>query len=85
MSAPVYFATIGLVLGTILVVFGMRYYSANQQAKARIAHDQSYRELAERAVADRADTATAVSTIQVSLADIATRLGSIEKVLKEVE
>lgn len=85
MSAPVYFATIGLFLGTILAVFGMKYYFASQQAKARLAHDQAYREMAAKAVADQAATATAISAIQASLADVATRLGAIENVLKEVE
>jgi hypothetical protein len=85
MSAPVYFTTIGLFLGTILAIFGMRYRSAVQQAKARLAHDQAYREIAAKAVAEQADTATAISAIRVSLADIAARLGTIEKVLKEVE
>lgn len=85
MTEPVYFLTIGLVFGTILVVFGMRYYSAYQQAKARIAHEQTYRELATIAVADQAATATAISSGQAALADIATRLTAIEKVLKEVE
>jgi hypothetical protein len=85
MSAPVYFSTIGLVLGTILAIFAMRYYSASLQAKARLARDQAYHEIAARAVADQADNAAAVTAIQASLAEVATRLGAIEKILKEVE
>jgi predicted negative regulator of RcsB-dependent stress response len=77
--------TFFLIIGTILVVFGMRYYSASQQAKARLAHDQAYREIAAKAVADQADTATVLSVVQASLADIATRLGAIEKILKEID
>jgi Tfp pilus assembly protein PilO len=85
MSAPVYFATLGLFLGTVLAVFGMRYLAAVQQAKAQLTHDQAYREIATKAVADQADTATAISAIQASMADVETRLAAIEKVLKEVE
>lgn len=85
MSAPVYFATIGLILGTILAVFAMRYHSVTQRAKARLAEEQTHRELAAKATAVQADTAAAVTAVQATLADIAARLGAIEKVLKEVE
>jgi hypothetical protein len=37
MSEYLYLLTICLPLGTILLVFGMRYFSAVQQAKVRIA------------------------------------------------
>ena len=85
MSAPVYFLTLGLVVGTILVVFGMRYASANQQARARVAHDQAFREIAANAVADQAETAAAISSIQAAMTEIGTRLAAIQRVLEEVE
>jgi Tfp pilus assembly protein PilO len=85
MSAPVYFATIGLFLGTILAVFAMRYIAATQQAKAQLARDQAYREIATKAVADQAETAAALSAIQAATAQIHARLAAVEKVLKEVE
>jgi HAMP domain-containing protein len=85
MSAPVYFLTLGLVVGTILVVFAMRYASANQQARARLAHDQAYREIAATAVADQAVTAAAISSIQAAITEIGTRITAIERVLQEVE
>lgn len=85
MSEKVYFLTIGLLLVTILLVFGMRYFSAFQQAKARLANDEAYRKIAEKAVATQAETATALSSIQAALADARTRLTAIEKILKEVE
>jgi hypothetical protein len=43
MSEHLYLLTISLLLGTILLVFGMRYFSAIQQAKARLANDDAYR------------------------------------------
>jgi uncharacterized membrane protein len=85
MSEPVYFLTLGLVVGTILVVFGMRYASASQQARARLAHDQAYREIAAKAVADQAETAAAISSIQAAMTEVGTRLAAIQKVLEEVE
>jgi HAMP domain-containing protein len=81
----VYFTTIGLFLGTILAIFGMRYRSVNQRARARLAQELAYRDIATRTSADQAATATAITAIQASLADIAARLGAIERVLKEVE
>jgi hypothetical protein len=51
MSEYLYLLTICLPLGTILLVFGMRYFSAVQQAKARITSDATYRQIAEKGVA----------------------------------
>ncbi|GIG61362.1 hypothetical protein Lfu02_57340 [Longispora fulva] len=67
MSAPVYFATIGLFLGTILAIFAMRYRAVTSSARA-----------AQAASLD-------VAAVQASLDDIAARLGTIEKTLKEIE
>jgi hypothetical protein len=85
MSEYLYLLTICLPLGTILLVFGMRYFSAVQQAKARITSDATYRQIAEKAVAAASENATALSSIQAALGDVRTRLTAIEKVLKEVE
>ena len=51
MSEFVYFTTLCLVLGTVVLVFGMRYLSAVTQARARAAGEDSYRQLAEAAAA----------------------------------
>jgi len=85
MSEPVYFISIGLVLGTILLVFGMKYLSAARQAQARITGENAYRALAEKATAAQSENATLLSTIQAELSDMKTRLSAIEKILKEVE
>jgi predicted negative regulator of RcsB-dependent stress response len=85
MSESLYLLSIGLVLGTILLIFGMRYFSAAQQAKIRIASDAAYRQITEKAVAAASENTTALSSIQAALADVRTRLTAIEKVLKEVE
>jgi predicted negative regulator of RcsB-dependent stress response len=85
MSESVYLLSICLVLGTILLVFGMRAFSAVQQAKVRNASEATYRQIAEKAVAAASENTAALSSIQTSLADVRTRLTAIEKVLKEVE
>ena len=85
MSEPIYLTSICLPLLTILLVFGMRYLSAVLQARARLANDDAYRLLAEKAAASQAATATALASIDSTLADLKTRLVAVEKVLKEVE
>lgn len=84
MSANLFLTTLCLPLATILIVFGMRYWSAVQQAKARLAHDDAYRKVAETAASAEAQTAASLAAIQASLAEIGVRLGAVEKVLKEV-
>ncbi len=71
MSESVYFLTICLPLGTILVVFGMRYRAQVLQARAQ--------------AAGNTENAAALKTIADSLADVQARLASIEKILKAVE
>ncbi len=41
MSAAIYLTTLCLPLGTILLVFGMRYYAQVQQAKTRLASEET--------------------------------------------
>jgi Tfp pilus assembly protein PilO len=85
MSATIYLTTLALPLGTILLVFGMRYLSAVKQAQARIASDEAYRAVAEKAANAEAETAAALASIQSSMAEVRTRLAAVEKILKDVE
>lgn len=85
MSENIYLLTICLPLATILLVFFMRYVSAVFQARARFAHDEAYRQLAEKAAASQAASATALASIDATLADLKSRVAGVEKVLKEVE
>lgn len=84
MTNILYLLTLCLPLGTVLLIFGMRYFSRIQQAKARLANDDAYRQIADRAASAEAATATALTAIQAALADAANRLTAIEKVLKDV-
>ena len=85
MSAPIYLTTICLPLLTVLIIFGMRYVSAVLQARARLANDDAYRQLAETAAAAESRNSAALSAIQASLEDVQKRFGAIETLLKTVE
>ncbi|MES2069085.1 MAG: hypothetical protein V4488_01965 [Pseudomonadota bacterium] len=85
MSEHIYLLTICLPLATILLVFGMRYFAAVQQARARLANDEAYRQIAAKAAAAQAETAAVLASIDARLADLNVRLTAVEKILKEVE
>jgi hypothetical protein len=63
-----------LALVTILLVFGMKYFSAARRDKAGVIREDAYRELAEKAV-----------SVQADVSEMKLRLTAIEKLLREVE
>lgn len=85
MSTSVYLLTIGLPLATILLVFGMKYFSAVFAARARLAGDEAYRGLAQKAAAAQAENQAALAAIQAEMARLAASLAAIEKILRQVE
>ena len=85
MSEPLYLISIGLIFGTILAIFAMKYFSSVRQARARIAIENSYRELAQKAVTTQSDNSASLSAIRSELTEIKSRLGAVERILKEVE
>jgi hypothetical protein len=85
MSTNIYLITIGLFFGTVLAVFAMRALSAAYAARARIASDQAYQALAERAVAAQVETQAALGAIQADVARLAAGLAAVESILKQVE
>jgi hypothetical protein len=70
MSAPAFFTTLFMILGTVLIIFGMRYRANVLQTRARTAEAEA--------------TAAALSQIQADVADARARLAAIEKLLKDV-
>jgi hypothetical protein len=74
MSTSVYLLTICLPLVTVLLVFGMKYFAAVQQAKAKLAQDEGYRELAAQ-----------LAAMNATLARLEARSASVEQILKQVE
>ena len=84
MQVHLYLLTVLLTLGTVLVIFAMKYVSAAIQARARDANERSYRTLAEQSNSVQAQHAALLTAIQATVADIGTRLGQVEKILKDV-
>lgn len=70
---------------TVLIIFALKYGSAVYQARARIAADTAYRELAQNAVNAQSQVASSVTAMQAELAQIASRLATVTKILQEVE
>ena len=85
MTAIFYLLTLILPLATILIVFAMRYYANIQQAKARLANDDAYRQIAEQSASAQSEAATSLAAIQATLTEVSSRLVAVEKILKEVE
>ncbi|MDB5707892.1 MAG: hypothetical protein JWN66_5008 [Sphingomonas bacterium] len=85
MSATIYLTTILLPLGTILIVFGMKYWSAAVQARTSTASEEAYRALAEKSVAAEAANAASLASIKAELSTVAVSLAAVEKILKQVE
>jgi len=80
-----YMLTLILPLITILIVFGMKYWSAAVQSREAKVGEEAYRALAEKAVAAQEDNATALSVIQAEVAKLSGSLTTVENILKQVE
>jgi hypothetical protein len=85
MTATFYLLTLTLPLATVLIVFGMRYQAKIQEAKARLANDDAYRQLAQSASAAQAQIATSLAAMETTLSDLRTRMAGVETILKAVE
>jgi hypothetical protein len=85
MTTMLYLLTLVLPLGTILIVFGVRAYASVQQARARLASDDAYRQLAERASAVQSQITTSLAALEANLSDVRTRMTAVETILKAVE
>lgn len=85
MSETIYILTLALPFVAVLAVFGMRYASVVLAARARLANDEAYRQLAEKAAATQSQTAAALASMNAALSELKSRLAGIETVLKQVE
>jgi Tfp pilus assembly protein PilO len=73
-----------LVLITVVLLFGMKFFSASRQAMFRAAGDDSVRQLAEKSALAQAESAASLAVVQSDVAEVKTRLAAIEKLLREV-
>ncbi len=84
-TPTIYLITLGVMFGTVIIVFGIRFLQASAVAGADAAHTDAYRKLASDAVTAQAGNAVRLSAIQSELAEIKARMASIETILKTVE
>ena len=85
METAIYLLTLSLIVGTILLVFGMKYVSAAMAARAREASDGAYRTLAERAVTAQSEIQASLSALNAEVSKASASLAAVEKILKQVE
>jgi Tfp pilus assembly protein PilO len=85
MTATFYLLTLILPLATVLIVFAMRYYAIIQQAKARLANDDAYRQLAQSAATAQSQIAASLAALEADVSDVRTRMAAVETILKAVE
>lgn len=83
-TPTIYFITLGVMFGTIIIVFGIRFLQALAVAKADAVHNNAYRRLASDAVAAQAGNAATLTAIQSELSEIKTRMTNVESILKTV-
>jgi hypothetical protein len=79
-----YLLTLILPLVTILIVFGMKYWSAAKQARSTIASEEAYRALAEKAAAAQKDNASVLAAIRADVAKLTEIVVAVESILKQV-
>ena len=85
MSIAQYLIFMSPLVGTILIVFGMKYISAIFQARARMANDKLFQTLSEKAVATQAENQASLAAIRADLARFGASLATVEKILQQVE
>lgn len=85
MTTTEYLIFMAPFVGTVLIVFGMKYFSAAFQARTRIFDEASYRALAEKAVAVQAEHQATLSSVRAELSRLAASLATVEKILQQVE
>jgi hypothetical protein len=85
MTTTEYLIFMSPVVITILVVFGMKYFSAIFQARARLANDALYQALAEKAVLAQAENQAVLAAIHADLARFGTSLATVERILQQVD
>lgn len=85
MSILQYLIFVSPLVVTILVVFGMKYFSAMFQARARMANDALYQALAKKAVAAQAENQALLAAIRGDLSRFGASLATVERILQQVD
>ncbi|MFV3129113.1 hypothetical protein [Niveispirillum sp. KHB5.9] len=85
MADDTYLYSIFWFVVLIVSVFAMRMVTTLIQARNRQAEEQSYRTLAERAVAALEEQTGTITALRGELAAARVTLANVEKILKQVE
>jgi HAMP domain-containing protein len=72
------------IIAVVLIVIILQV-GAGLRARARLAREDAYRDLAERGTAAQAETAGDLQRLAVEVADVKDRIGSIERMMREIE
>ncbi|MEU0391497.1 hypothetical protein ABZ208_01670 [Streptomyces sp. NPDC006208] len=75
----------GLLLLTPVIIVALRQRGKTQRAEAVLAREQEYRQLTELALTTQELTDQRLSEISTQLADMRSRVESMERTLKDVE
>ncbi len=84
MNENVFYAAFFLPAAAAVLVFFMKYVSEVLQARVRLGQDEAYRAIAGQAATAQAEAATALASFGEALADLKSRLITIERILKDV-
>jgi hypothetical protein len=85
MNENIFLAAFFFPAAAAVLVFFMKYVSAVLQARVRLGQDEAYRDIAAKAAATQGEMAAALLSFGTALAEIQSRLGVVERILKDVE
>lgn len=85
MTTVIYLITLGVMSGTPLAIFGLKYWAAAKAADVQTGTQEAYRRLAADVVTAQSGTAATLAAIQSELTELKARMTSVERILKEVE
>ena len=74
-----------LALAIVLIIFGMKYFSAGRISRLRAASDIPYKDFMEKLIAAQSTNASALAAVQADLSEIKTAVNSMAHLLKEVQ
>ena len=74
-----------LALAIVLIIFGMKYFSAGRIARLRAASDIPYKDFMEKLIAAQSTNASALAAVQADLSEIKTAVNAMAHLLKEVQ
>jgi hypothetical protein len=84
MVNTIYLLTLILPLVTILIVFGMKYWSLAVQSRAMKSGEEAYRVLSEKTVVAQQGNANSLEAIRADVVKLTESVRAIESILKQV-